>query len=299
MLKSLWLLITFSLLFILVSPKVYGYQKLVLAAETQNLSMPPTVEGPGLLLPDSPFFFLDRWKQTIRIFFAFTPQGKAQVYSDIAGERLAELRFMLLRQNLDGVTVDLQGIRDNTRAEAQELNSAQLSGFNVQDEARALNLSIKQRLQALDALGLSAKGELQADIKFTTQTLADSKSTIEDSLSPTDLTQEVQYDTQRELLINFQDASTSAMQIQETLIELQKEASQSALQNQTEREEALKIEIASETNALKRANLQEQLSAIEKSNISLQLVGDAEKEASNIVSSAQKAASDYNNSKSN
>src|SRR5258708_4914260 len=55
------------LLFLIVSQgSAFAQEQAVLGVETQPAvmpSIPPTSEGPGLLLPDSPFFFLDKLKQ--------------------------------------------------------------------------------------------------------------------------------------------------------------------------------------------------------------------------------------------
>src|ERR1035437_4242316 len=37
-------------------------------ASAPVLSIPPTSDGPGLILPDSPLFFLDQIKQEVRLF---------------------------------------------------------------------------------------------------------------------------------------------------------------------------------------------------------------------------------------
>src|SRR3989338_1846457 len=59
-------------------------------ASAETLSIPPTAEGPGLVLPDSPLFFLDRLKQEFRLILAFTPEQKAKIHSAEAALRLSD-----------------------------------------------------------------------------------------------------------------------------------------------------------------------------------------------------------------
>src|SRR5205823_5131147 len=122
----------------------------VLGESTKPIIMSPTAEGPGLILPDSPFYFLDKLKQNFRLLIAFGPARKASVYASIAGERFAEFRFELAKNNPSASDVALQGLRENTRKAASELAQAQFSGLNVDDLARKINTSIKEHQRALD-----------------------------------------------------------------------------------------------------------------------------------------------------
>lgn len=186
-------LLTFILLaaVVLVFPaQAFANHRDVLGDTTSPsaISVPATAEGPGLLLPDSPFFFLDTLKQQLRVAFAFTPEAKAKTYKEIAGERMAELRFMLARNNHDGIRTDLQGIADNFANAALELNQAQLTGRDVATLAKEINTSMREKQQALFTMEQQATGVLQQEVEVSQDTVIRSKVKAEDAL-PQDLQQ--------------------------------------------------------------------------------------------------------------
>ncbi|MBT9169026.1 MAG: hypothetical protein DDT19_02378 [Syntrophomonadaceae bacterium] len=49
------------------------------------------------LTPESPFYFLDKFGETLREFFTFNPEGKARLQIKFAAERVSEVRTMLER----------------------------------------------------------------------------------------------------------------------------------------------------------------------------------------------------------
>ncbi len=148
-------------------------------ASTPVLSIPPTTEGPGLVLPDSPLFFLDKLKQKVRLFLAFTPEEKAKIHNAVAGERLAELQIMLARNNVPGVRTDLQGVSDNLKATSQDLNDANLTGRNISLLAKEINDSIKEKEQKLFVLENQATGEIKAQVVAAIEALKVAKVSVE------------------------------------------------------------------------------------------------------------------------
>ena len=128
-------------LLLLTSSASAHHRKRVLGVSTFTTtpSLPPTIEGPGFILPSSPLFFVDQFKQEIRLAFAFSPERKAKVYSQIAGERLAELRFELEKNNEKGIQTALEGMNQNIKGAAENIARAQLSGKNVAQTAKEIN----------------------------------------------------------------------------------------------------------------------------------------------------------------
>lgn len=192
------------------------------------LSIPPTTEGPGFLLPDSPFYFLDNIKQQIRLFFAFTPDDKAQTYMSIAGERMAELRFELQKGNLDAAEVALEGVKDNTKAAADVVAKAKFSGENTTQIAQTMNETMKRRQQVLDVLDMQATGGFKTEVTAADASVTDAKMKIEDSLPQTLLEREVQYDINRDIALNLLQTRDVASELTTELSLLQKEASTGA-----------------------------------------------------------------------
>lgn len=262
----------------------------ILGASTSNLQMPPTAEGPGLLLPDSPFYFLDNLKQNTRLFLAFTPEQRAKIHSDIAGERLAELRFMLAKNNKNGIRTALQGVSDNLQNAANDVGQAQLSGRDVSKLAKDINDKIKAKQQTLDILDSQAVGEIKALVKATDESLMGAKIKTENALSQDELQKEIQNDLNRDIEKEIQDASDSADELKDDLDELNKEASDAAKNSLKRREDALKKAIEGKNEVLKK--LEERRLEIEKKKQEkiLELNKDAAEQIRQVVEKAQKAA---------
>ncbi len=186
--KRIFSLSFFSLILIVyvVFPKTVlaSNREQVLGQDTASSIplMSPTAEGPGLILPDSPLFILDELKQSLRLAFAITPEAKARVHAAIAGERLAELRYMLTRNNKHGIEIDLQGVSDNLEAAANALAQSQFSGHDVSKLAIAMNTDIKAKQKLLDELEAKSGGELKFQIAVAQEKILSAKLTVEDVL---------------------------------------------------------------------------------------------------------------------
>jgi len=149
-------------------PKVKAFEnpiKEVLGMSTQSLEVNQTIEGPGIFLPHSPFYFLDRFKQSVEVFFTFTPTDKAKIHHKIAGERAAELRAEIVKNQQKGADVALSDMLDNLDMSAQTLDEAKQKGSNVEELAMNFNESIKWKQEMLDLIEDQTKGEMKYKIK--------------------------------------------------------------------------------------------------------------------------------------
>lgn len=252
------------LLIWVVSQPVYARHRRVLGVSTESATpqIPPTAEGPGLILPDSPFFFLDQIKQTTRLFFAFNSEAKAKIHNAVAGERLAELRLMLARQHSDGIKTALEGISENLQEAADNLSNAQLSGKDIAESAREINNDIKRRQELLDVLESQADGVLKLRVLTAQASILQSKMKVEDGLPDDELENEIRDDLNREIKRRVHDATDSAKELEEGLDELNKQASEAAHKSLERREEALKKAIEKRNESLKK--IQEKLLEKEK-----------------------------------
>lgn len=208
-------------------------------ASMPTLSIPPTAEGPGFLLPDSPIFFLDLLKQEIRQLLAFTPEQKAKVHIAVAGERLAELQLMLAKSNVPGVRIALQGVSDNLKMASDDLAAAKLTGRNVNLLAKSINDSIKEKQKSLSALEKEATGEIKAQVMAAKESLKLSKIKAEDHLPADLLINEMEEDLNVEIGDNINKAKVSAEGINRAIDVLTRLASEAAQRNQPRRYEAL------------------------------------------------------------
>ena len=273
-----------------------GYRERVLAAETVNVQIPPTADGPGLILPDSPLFFLDNLKQNVRLFLAFSSEEKTRVHAQIAGERLAELRFMLAKGNQDGIRIALLGVSDNLSKSAQNLSQAKLSGKDVSELAQEINQNIKEKQEALDVLEVSGQGEISAMANAVSESLFEAKVRVEDSLPQDKLEDEIRNDLNRRVEDRVIQASGSVKELEEDLEELNKQASDAAKKSLKTREEALQKAIEEKNEVLKR--VEQNLLNIEKQKQEkiLKAQGEASIQAKEAIEKAKAAAVKFQNS---
>jgi len=208
-------------------------------ASAETLSIPPTAEGPGLVLPDSPLFFLDRLKQEFRLILAFTPEQKAKIHSAVAGERLAELQIMLAKSNVSGIRTALQGVSDNLKAASGDLTNAKLTGRNIALLAKEINDSIKEKQKVLSELEVKATGEIKAQVIAAKEALKIAKVSAEENLPADLLMNETIDDLNQEIGDNVSKAKVSATGINRAIDVLTRLASEAAVKNQPARQAAL------------------------------------------------------------
>lgn len=239
--KFLIFLLSVSLTSLVVASSVSAnhLEQVLGVEEMAALSIPPTAEGPGFLLPDSPIFFLDQLKQEVRLLLALTPEQKAKVHNAVAGERLAELQLMLAKNNVAGVRVALQGVSDNLKAASDDVANAKLTGRNINLLAKEINDSIKEKQKSLSSLEKDATGEVKAQVMAAKESLKVSKIKAEDHLPADLLVNEMEEDLQMEIDDNISKAKVSATGINRAIDVLTRLASEAAQKNQPRRYEAL------------------------------------------------------------
>lgn len=259
--KFLIFLLSVSLTSVIVvlssSSVLANHQEDVLGVASEEvLSIPPTAEGPGLVLPDSPLFFLDRLKQEFRLFLAFTPEQKAEIHNAIAGERLAELQLMLVKNNVSGIRTALQGVSDNLKGASDDLTNAKLTGRNINLLAKEINDSIKAKQKVLSGLEDKATGEIKAQVTAAKEALKIAKVSAEEKLPADLLMNETIDDLNLEIGDNVNKAKVSATGINRAIEVLTRLASEAAQKNQPARQEALihAIDVKNLVNEFQRAS---------------------------------------------
>ena len=242
-----------SVVVVLSSNSAYANHRedvLGVTVETPALSIPPTSSGPGLVLPDSPLFFIDSLKQGFRLLLSFAPEQKARVHDAIAGERLAELRIMLAKNNASGIRVALQGVSDNLKAASGDLAYAKLTGRNIDLLAKEINDSIKEKQKIFSDLENDATGELKAQVTTAKEGLKIAKVNTEENLPEALLNSEIEDDLNLEIEDNTQKASDSARGLVRAIDVLTRLASEAGKLEQTRRQEALLHAIEVKNEAL-------------------------------------------------
>lgn len=228
--------------FLVVSPQsVFAMRQSVLGtATTSTVNMPATTEGPGLILPDSPFFFLDTIKQDVRLFFAFSPESKAKVHTQIAGERLAELRVMLAKNKQQAAVTALDGVASNLQSAVNDLEDANLQGKDTTSLAQSLNTTINEKQASLAVLEAQGSTGLQSRVSVIQQTLKDARQGVISSLPKDQQETELKNEINQEIEDQVKEASDSAKGLERSIDVLTKLASEAANKQQESRAEALK-----------------------------------------------------------
>lgn len=288
--------LAFLILSFLVVPQASAHhQKRVLGTTTSSSpTIPPTVQGPGLLLPDSPLFILDQAKQQAKLMFTFASDQKAKTHAQVAGERLAELRLMLLKGNENGVKAALDGIAESYKASAENITRANLSGKNVAVVAKSINDDIKEKQHILDVLEQEADSKLAARVRVASEELLTAKVTVEDALSDEDLENEIKDDLDRKLYKEIENATESVVAIKESITELERQASEAAANNQTKREEAIKKALEERNEVLAKTEQElldnEKKSSSERYRLQSEAAAQVEKtvEAARAVANSSK-----------
>ncbi|MEX2007295.1 MAG: DUF5667 domain-containing protein [Candidatus Levyibacteriota bacterium] len=215
----------FLIVFLVFPSSALAYNTAILGESTSSAvpSIAPTVEGPGFILPDSKLFFLDEFKQKVRLVLAFRSEDKAKVHADIAGERLAELRLMLVKNDPKGIRIALAGVSENLKDVSDEIYRAQLSGRDIKTIAKTINLSIRREQDALDSLAQQSTGDLKEQVNLAQTVAFRTKLRVADSLPADEQQNELLDDLTRRARQQVQQSSDNSVSIQITLDELSKQ----------------------------------------------------------------------------
>ena len=278
----------------LFSPKaVDAHHKAQVLGDTtvsSQLVFPPVTSGQGFILPDSPLFFLDQFSQQVKLLFAFSSEQRAKVRAQIAGERLAELRIMLERQNPEGINTALSQLTKEVGFAAKDLSDAAAQGANVKLLAKQINEDIKFQRKLLNIVADQTSGVLRRQLKTARQALKEAKVEVEDELPEDELENEIEEGLADEVKNEVEDASESAKTVERALSELQKEANKARAKALRRREEAIEKAIEARDEALKKIE-EKLLEAEEKKQEKLLKVQEkAAEKAREAVQKAQEAA---------
>lgn len=241
---------------ILVLPKqIFSHHQASVLGESTSSSQilfPPITSGAGFILPDSPLFFLDKAFQKIRLLVAFTPERRAKVREQIAGERLAELRIMLARNNSHGIGVALSNLAEESGQMAATLADTAASGRDVKNLAKELNETIKTHRKILKILADQTDGVLRLQLETARESLKLAKLDIEDELPEEELETEIEEGLDDEIEELTEEAALSGGKLENAINVLERLVSEAAARQQARREEALKRAIEVKNEALRK-----------------------------------------------
>lgn len=293
--KSLLVAISFVIALVFVPTVLAHHRQEVLgdATTASELVFPPVTAGPGIILPDSPFYFADEWFQKVRLALVFSIEDKAKLRSQIAGERLAELRVMFSRNNTNGIEKALSQLTKETTSSAENLTEAAAEGKNVKKLAKEVNDTIKSQRELLGALASQSRGTLRLRLHVAREALKESKLEIEDQLPEQEFENEIEEDIQNEIEDTVESASDSARGLEHAIDVLTRLASQAAERQQSRRLEALQLAIENKNETLRRREEKLLVEEKKKEQKLLQVKEKAIREAREAVRQAQEAAKKF------
>lgn len=217
-------------------------QVLGVSAQEQTSALPIN-QGPGLLLPDSPFYFIDLWRDNLNLLLAsFDPEAKAKLHMKIAAERIVEVKLMLEAKNVKAAGLDtaLNNLTQNVEGAKVVIKEQKNKGRSVEKLAMELNGTLDQQQQALQIVEKIGDNSIKLKIRAVRNRLDEDEVEIEDELPEDELDREIERELEDEVGEEVGEASGSAARIERLAERLAEEASKSAQKSLLRREEALK-----------------------------------------------------------
>lgn len=84
------------------------------------------------LTPDSPFYFLKSWKESIQLFFTFGAENKAKQYLHLAGVRVAEYQKMVEKGKTDLAQKTLEKYEEQLNKAVEKTNELKKKGKDIE-----------------------------------------------------------------------------------------------------------------------------------------------------------------------
>ena len=108
------------------------------------------------LTPTSPFYFVERWGEGVREFFTFSAEAKMKFHAEQASERIAEVKAMLEKKEVNprGLELALERLEKNIRKNITVtlFKSDKTPGRSVSRLALELGADLENRKMALNAI---------------------------------------------------------------------------------------------------------------------------------------------------
>lgn len=228
----------------------------VLGVSAQEpVSTIPLSQGPGLLLPNSPFYFIDLWRDNLSLLLAsFDPEAKARLHAKIAAERIVEVKLMLEGKNVNlaGLDTALNNITQNIEGAKLVIKAKKQQGQPVEKLAAEINQIVDNQQQALKIVLKISDDKVKLKIKAVQKAIEEDEVEIEDELPEDELDREIEKELEDEVDDEAGEASGSAARIERLVERLSEEASKSAQKALRRREEALERAIKEQNKERER-----------------------------------------------
>lgn len=184
---------------------------LVLDEATSSNQPVASSAGPGHLLPDSPFYFVDLWRDNLRFFLTVKPEERAKLNMQVAAERLAELKIMLDRQNPRGINIALENLTSRIEDAKNILRRERSKGKDVAALAHDLNEGIEQDQEFLNKIEARAQNETRLLVRAAQTKIALAEVEIENELPADEQNKEQIKELSQGITESLDDASDSVL----------------------------------------------------------------------------------------
>lgn len=213
--------VVFVIIFVAALP-VQARHGRVLGSQADNSRVDlATTQGPGLLLPSSPLYFIDIWRDNLSLFLSsFDKEAKAKLHLKIAGERITEVKIMLEGKDVNarGLDIALANITENVTGAAQALKDQKNKGKNVEKLALELNEIIGAQKESLRIIARAYDDKISFKVKAVERAVEEEEIKIEDQMVADLLDNELK----KELEVAYDEAIKEAEAISDKVAGLEK-----------------------------------------------------------------------------
>ena len=177
---------------------------------------------------------------------------RSLTHLDIAGERLAELRAMMQRDNQKGIALALMGISSETQKAVDDMADAKAQGKDVEKLAKDITAHIKETREILKNVSDQSDLDLSLSLEATRENLRNSKILAENYLPEPDLENEIADNIFERLDQVVLGVSVSSSEVEFATEGYQKMASEAATRTLNLRKKALQeAKDANDTSKIK------------------------------------------------
>lgn len=228
-------LITYSIsLFLVLGVNSFAAAQAQQVTSTQSTTTQATTTQatlpPAGLTPDSPFYFLNQFREAVQMFFTFNPEAKAKLEVSFASERVAEIKAVISTKGVQdkAVSVAETSLQNSLNNAAQIVASEKAKGNDVSRLASSLNDQIAQNKELLSQVFDNQKNTLDAKIGDLKTAASNARSTG-DATTTAALAQQIQdLKMQQDLLDKAKQSQENAIDTENAKIEDQMNAKDEA-----------------------------------------------------------------------
>lgn len=101
------------------------------------------------ITPDSPFYFLKSWKESIQTFFTFSEENKAKQFLHLADVRLAEYQKMIEKGKTEIAEKTLKKYEDQLQRALEKTEQAKEKGQDVEELATSISERVLKHQEVL------------------------------------------------------------------------------------------------------------------------------------------------------